>query len=97
LPTDLVGYRLDFYLNDGGQDGAFAGYSQGKTHLGSFIVNGSETTASHTFTSPVTPATTQNVTVTTTVLWQNIPNGPDSCGQRVGSGPPYFISTNGCT
>ncbi len=67
--TDVVGYRLDFYINNGGQDGAYAGYAQGKTHLGSFIVNGSETNASHTFTSPVTPSSNYNITTTATVLW----------------------------
>lgn len=67
--SDVVGYRLDFYINDDGQDGAYAGYAQGKRHLGSFIVNGSETNASHTFTSPVTPSSNYNITTTATVLW----------------------------
>ncbi len=85
--TDLVGYRLDFYLNDAGQDGAYAGYSQGKTHIGSFIVNGSETNASHVFTSPVTPSAGQNVTATTTVLWLN--REAINCGPPTYYGPPY--------
>lgn len=89
IATDLVGYRLDFYLNDAGQDGAYAGYSQGKTHIGSFIVNGSETNATHTFTSPVTPTPGQVVTSTATVLWTNIPYPCPGPGGRYGDGPPY--------
>jgi len=96
LPTDLVGYRLDFYLNNGTQDGAYPGYAQGRTHLSSFIVNGSETNATHTFTSPINFVGSQNATVTSTVLWQNIPDPPNNCGNRAGAGPPYYISTNGC-
>ncbi len=93
--TDVVGYRLDFYINDAGKDGAYDGYSQGKTHLGSFIVNGSETNASHTFTSPVTLQDGQTVSATTTVLWNNIPQSvcntnPDA---YYGNGVPY----NSCT
>jgi len=88
--TDVVGYRLDFYLNDAGQDGVYAGYSQGKTHVGSFVVNGSETNASHVFTSPVTPTTGQVVTATATVLWRVIPDPGTNCqGDRWGDGPPY--------
>lgn len=86
LSSNLVGYRLDFYLNDAGQDGAYAGHSQGKTHIGSFIVNGSETNATHTFTSPVTPTAGQVITGTATVLWQII----GVCdGTQQGDGPPY--------
>lgn len=87
LSTDLIGYQLDFYLNATGQDGAYADYAQGKTHLGSFIVNGSETNASHTFTSPVTPVAGQNITATATVLWKNIPC--PNANSRGGDGPPY--------
>ena len=94
LQSDLVGYRLDFYLNDAGQDGAYAGYSQGKTHIGSFVVNGSETNASHTFTSPVTPTAGQVVTATATVLWADIPYPCPGPGGRYGDGPPY--STTSC-
>lgn len=91
LATDLVGYRIDFYLNDGAQDGAYAGYAQGKTHLGSFIVNGSETGATHTFTSPVPLTGNQNITATSTVLWQKMtcPNDQD----QAGFGPPYDSCT----
>jgi len=85
--SDVVGYRLDFYLNDAGQDGAYAGYSQGKTHIGSFIVNGSETNASHVFTSPVTPTAGQVVTATATVLWIN--REAINCGPPIYYGPPY--------
>ncbi len=89
-PTNIVGYRLDFYINSGAQDGAYAGYSQGKTHLGSFIVDGSEANATHTFTSPVTLGANQNITVTSTVLWQVIPNPGTNClGDIFGDGPPY--------
>lgn len=84
LPTDLVGYRLDFYLNQNTQDGAYAGYAQGKTHIGSFIVDGSEAGATHVFTSPVSLGANQNVTATATVLWTTNPDGG-----REGTGPPY--------
>lgn len=100
LASDLVGYRLDFYINDGGQDGAYSGYGQGKTHLGSFIVSGSETGANHTFTSPVTLTSGQTVTATTTVLWTNnpgpaiTPRGCDGETERTGDGPPYeYVGT----
>jgi hypothetical protein len=86
LASNLVGYRLDFYLNDNAQDGAYAGYNQGKIHLGSFIVSGSETNATHTFTSPITLSGSQSVSTTTTVLWQNL---VDCDGVQQGSGPPY--------
>ncbi len=89
--TDVVGYRLDFYLNDSGQDGAYAGYNQGKTHIGSFIVNGSETNSAHTFISPSVLANGQTVNATSTVLWKNIPqtvcSNPDT---YYGDGPPYL-------
>ncbi len=88
--ANVVGFRLDFYLNEAGNDGAYAGYSQGKTHLGSFIVNGSENNASHTFTSPVTLRDSQNITATTTVLWQIIPDPHTNClGDIWGNGVPY--------
>lgn len=90
--SDVVGYRLDFYLNDAGQDGAYAGYSQGKTHIGSFVVNGSETNASHVFTSPVSLTGNEVITATTTVLWQNIPDPCPTPG-RYGDGPPYINTT----
>lgn len=85
--SDVVGYRLDFYLNDNAQDGAYPGYNQSKTHLGSFIVTGSENNASHVFTSPVTPNTNMSVNVTATVLWKvyTCPNDQN----KQGSGPPY--------
>lgn len=89
--TDLVGYRLDFYLNDGTQDGAYVGYSQGKTHLGSFIVNGSESNATHTFTSPIALSNNQNITATATVVWQLI-TCQGSGFTRWGAGPPYSTS-----
>lgn len=87
LASNLVGYRLDFYLNDAGQDGAYDGYSQGKTHIGSFIVDGSESNASHVFTSPAPLSNGQTITATTTVLWQvqTCPNAQD----QDGNGPPY--------
>lgn len=92
--TNVVGYRLDFYLNDAGNDGVYDGYSQGKTHLGSFIVEGSETNATHTFISPAELINGQAVTATTTVLWKNIPqtvcSDPDT---YYGDGPPYLSCT----
>ncbi len=87
--TDVIGYRLDFYLNDNSQDGAYVGYNQGKTHLGSFIVSGSETGASHTFTSPVALTSNMSVNATSTVLWTTIPSDG-----REGDGPPYTDPTN---
>ncbi len=89
LPTDLVGYQLDFYVNNGSQDGAYAGYAQGSTHLGSFFVDGSETNASHTFTSPVSLGGTQNITATATIVWKNI-TCQESHNARQGDGPPYL-------
>lgn len=67
--SNVVGYQLDFYLNDATQDGAYAGYNQGKTYLGSFIVDGSVTNATHTFTSPVTLSASQSINAEATVLW----------------------------
>jgi CSLREA domain-containing protein len=91
--SNLVGYRLDFYINNAGQDGAYLGYSQAKTHLGSFIVNGSEINATHVFTSPVTPTDGQVITVTATVLWQNIPDPGTNCqDDQWGDGPPYHVT-----
>ncbi|MBI2798561.1 right-handed parallel beta-helix repeat-containing protein [Candidatus Saccharibacteria bacterium] len=87
LASNLVGYRLDFYLNNGTQDGAYSGYSQGKTHLGSFVVNGSEAGATHTFTSPVALNPNQNITATATILWQ-VQNCSGQQDQN-GAGPPY--------
>ncbi len=81
---DVVGYRIDMYLNDSAQDGAYAGYAQGKSHLGSFIVNGSESNASHTFTSPIQLTSNMSVSASATVLWTTTPSGG-----REGSGPPY--------
>ena len=92
LASDLVGYRLDFYINSDTQDGAYSGYSQGATHLGSFIVDGSETGATHTFTSPVAPSSNQNITATATVLWKVI-TCQESGDTRQGDGPPY---SNNC-
>lgn len=82
--SNLVGYRLDFYLNTGTQDGAYSGYSQGKTHLGSFIVDSSEAGATHTFTSPIALSGNQNITATATILWS-----VETCPGQNGSGPPY--------
>ncbi len=88
--VDIVGYRLDFYLNNDTQDGAYTGYAQGKTHLGSFVVDGSETNATHTFTSPIPLIGSQNITVTSTVLWKTIPDPGTNCqDDQWGNGPPY--------
>lgn len=66
---EVVGYRLDFYINDAGDDGAYEGYSQGKTHLGSFIVDDSgESGSTHTFTSLVELDGAEVITSTATVL-----------------------------
>ncbi len=92
LSTDLVGFRLDFYLNDNAQDGAYANYNQGKIHLGSFIVDGSESGATHTFTSPITPAAGQSVSATATALWKNI-TFPCPTPGRFGDGPPYYSTS----
>jgi hypothetical protein len=87
LPSNVVGYQLDFYRNDTSDP---SGHGQGMTHLGSFIVDGSETNASHTFTSPVVIPDTQYVSATATIIWQNLP-GPPSCStdSQYGDGPPY--------
>ncbi len=83
--ADVVGFRFDFYLNDNAQDGAYAGYNQGKNHLGSFIIdNNSVSNATHTFTSPITPTANQTVNCTATVLWTTSPGG-----NRNGTSPPY--------
>jgi hypothetical protein len=94
-PSDLIGYRLDFYVNPAGQDGAYAGQSQGKTHLGSFIVDGSTTDASHVFTSPVSLSGNEVITATTTVLWRILEPLGD-CPDRVGDGPPYDLDFSSC-
>jgi hypothetical protein len=92
LPTDLVGYRLDFYINNGTQDGAYNGYSQGATHLGSFVVDGGESGATHTFTSPIPLGSNQNITATATILWKVV-TCQESGNARQGNGPPY---SNNC-
>lgn len=95
-PGDLVGYRLDFYLNDKQTDGAYSGYAQGQTHLGFFIVDGSETNAIHEFTTSAS-LDGKYITATTTVLWKVIPDGNSvPCDDRVGNGPPYYSSSINC-
>lgn len=94
LANDLVGYRLDFYLNDKSTDGAYTGYAQTQKHIGSLIVNGNETNAAHTF-DLLTFTSGQTVTATSTLLWTKTP-GPAlverPCGgfERFGNGPPYY-------
>lgn len=101
LPGDLVGYRLDFYANDGQQDGAYSGHSQGKRWIGSFIVDGSEAQATHTFNGISGLAKNSNITATATLLWTNSP-GPatvQDCNggyDRVGTSPPYQYENNIC-
>ena len=96
-PSDLVGYRLDFYLNDKQTDGAYSGYAQGQEHIGSFIVDGAAINAEHTFTSVLNPGYGKYITATATVLWKKIPDDQNTnCHDRVGNGPPYYESTNGC-
>lgn len=87
LQSDVIGYRLDFYINDSAQDGAYAGYNQSKAHIGSFIVNGAETGATHVFTTSETLNTTKSINATATVLWKTYtcPNVDD----KSGNGPPY--------
>lgn len=90
LTSNLIGFRLDFYINSGGQDGAYPGYAQAKTHLGSFFINGSENGASHTFTSPISVTGNENITATATAVWQIIPDPGTNCqGDQWGDGPPY--------
>lgn len=62
---DVVGYRLDFYLNDA-QDPS--GYGQGKTHVGYFYVNGDESSAEHTFVTDVALGDDVNISATATLL-----------------------------
>lgn len=96
-PNDLVGYRLDFYLNDKQTDGAYSGFAQGQEHIGSFIVDGSAVSAEHTFMNLPNPGQGKYITATATVLWKNIPDDQNTnCHDRVGNGPPYYESTNGC-
>lgn len=87
LQSDVIGYRLDFYINDSAQDGAYAGYNQSKAHIGSFIVDGSENGANHVFTTTETLDTTKSINATATVLWKSYtcPNADD----KSGNGPPY--------
>ncbi len=80
---DLVGYRLDFYLND--QLGNL-GYGEGKQHMGSFIVDGSEDNAEHVFSGVTNIDDNLTVSATATVLWRNN-NCTDNL--RRGNGPPY--------
>jgi CSLREA domain-containing protein len=87
--TDLVGFRLDFYINDNTHDGAYGGYTQQQTWLGSFFVNGSETGANHTFTSPSPLTSNQSISVTATVVWKSITSDCPPDGERFGTGPPY--------
>lgn len=93
---NLVGYQLDFYINDSSTDGAYSGYGQGQTHLGSFIVDGSENNATHTFTSPIALTGSQYITATATVLWEYIAQpGSDCPATQYGTGPPYSITSCG--
>ncbi len=62
---DVVGYRLDFYINDS-QDPS--GYGQGKTHLGHFFVDGDEAAAEHTFITDLALGDDVNVSATATLL-----------------------------
>ena len=80
---DLVGYRLDFYLND--QLGNL-GYGEGKHHIGSFIVDGSEDDAEHVFSGVSNIDDNLTISATATVLWRN-----NTCTDhlRSGNGPPY--------
>lgn len=80
---DFVGYRLDFYLND--QLGN-SGYGEGKYHVGSFIVDGSENDAEHVFSGVNNIDDNLTISATATVLWRN-----NTCmdNLRRGNGPPY--------
>ena len=65
----IVGYELDFYLNDGLNG---AGNGEGQRHIGNFIVDGSETGATHSFvTSATITDGTSNITATATALISN--------------------------
>lgn len=81
---DRVGYRLDFYANGG------------KDHIGSFIVNGSESNANHTFTTSLPITSSTPISATATILWRVIQHSDDTCNsERTGNGPPYEF-TGGC-
>jgi CSLREA domain-containing protein len=83
-PDDRVGYRLDFYANGG------------KDHIGSFIVNGSEANANHTFTTSLPLTSSTPISATATILWRVINHSDDQCtAERTGNGPPYEM-TGGC-
>ncbi len=94
LAKDLVGYRLDFYINDNATDGAFPGYAQQQTYLGSFIIDGNATNATHTFDLP-SYKNGQTITATATLLWTKtpgdatIPQGCNGTSERTGNSPPY--------
>ncbi len=94
--SDLVGFRLDFYASETASDGSFAGYAQGKVHIGSFIIDSSATNATHTFdAASISAMSNVHITATSTVLWKVIPDTSGGCigGIRYGDGPPYNISS----
>ncbi len=95
LASDLVGFRLDFYINDNSTDGAYSGYSQNQTWLGSFVVDGSETNATHTFTSPITLTSNHTINTTATVVWKHIASDCPPENVRIGTGPPYTTTSCG--
>ncbi len=63
----IVGYRLDFYLNE---ELDKSGYGQGKTHIGSFIIDGSATNANHTFILGEKITKSYFISTTATVLYE---------------------------
>lgn len=62
----ILGYRLDFYLNDSENS---LGYGEGKTHLGSTIVGDSVSSETISFTSPVPLDDYTNVSATATFIF----------------------------
>jgi len=103
LEDDLVGYQLDFYVNDG-QDGSEADGSQAKVHIGSFIIDSSEANATHTFEDVESFNASSVVTATATVLWTTNPGpatqlsgGCLNTNDRVGDGPPYGYPSDNCS
>lgn len=66
---NVVGYLLSFYINDGLNS---SGNGEGQRYIGDFIVDGSETGATHSFvTSETITDGVSNITATTTALISN--------------------------
>ena len=91
--SDLVGFRLDFYLNNSSD---ILGSGQSETHLGYFIVDGSENSAEHTFTTNFDIDDAQRISATATALWADKGStNPCDDVSIFGVAPPYALATCG--